>query len=365
VGTDGTASERRIAGKQAERWQQIRRLAKLISAVIGAIGVAAAGIGYITNGVRFFSGVTEYFQGQSELRSLIETADERLTRSDFEAAWLTNTKVRRLAPRSAAAKMQQANVAMKWLENVQLSSGRGPQTFGDVVDPLKSALIERLADTHGRERADLLAHIGWANFLRYRDGRPKADIIEEFDAAIKEDPNNLYGHVMRGFWILWDGGSLERARGDFELALRSAADPTYSDSLIMSALTNRQSDEFIAAAIEYANTIRRAGRNIDDRSKSRLGWYYSNCLQDMNLLARISRTLPAAEHILFLDWLKQANMALHEKRAAAYCMAYFAESDGKREDALKLYSDLISTSPAEGEDIARLALAAVGRLQKR
>jgi hypothetical protein len=70
-------------------------------------------------------------------------------------------------------------------------------------------LVERLATTHGREKADLHAHIGWANFLRYRDGRPKTDIGEEFDAAIRED--NLNGHVMRGFWNLWEGGPIEAA----------------------------------------------------------------------------------------------------------------------------------------------------------
>jgi hypothetical protein len=69
-----------------------------------------------------------------------------------------------------------------------------------VVDPLKSALVRR-PSTHGRERADLHAHIGWSNFLRYRDGRPKTYIGEEFDTAIREDPDNLYGHAMRGFWM--------------------------------------------------------------------------------------------------------------------------------------------------------------------
>jgi tetratricopeptide (TPR) repeat protein len=365
VRTDDPTPDEGIPGQRAERWRRIRHLAKSISAIIAAIGIASAGIGYITSGVQFFSRIAEYFEGQSEVRSLIATGEERLTRTDFEAAWTANAKARQLAPRNAAAAAQQAQIAMKWLENVRLSSAGGPKSFGEVVDPLKVALIERLAGARGREKADIQAHIGWANFLRYRDGRPKADIVEEFDAAINEDPDNLYGHVMRGFWILWDGGAIDKARGDFDVALRSSTDPAYSDMLIMSALTNSQADDSIAAAIEYADTIRQAGRNIDDPTKSTLIWYYSICLRSKNLLETISRKLPASEQALFLEWLKQANIALHDKRVATYFMAYFAENDGKREEALQLYNDVVRTSPDKGEDITRLAQGAVNRLQKR
>jgi hypothetical protein len=230
--------EEGVPAKGTERWQRIRRLATFVSAVIAAIGIASGLIGYLTTGAQFFSDIEEYFQGRSVLHSLIAAANDRLAQTDYEAAWRANAKARQLAPRNAAAAEQQARIAMKWLENVHLSSSGGPQYFSDVVDPLKAALVERLAGTHDREKADVHAHIGWANFLRYRDGRPKSDIGEEFDAAIREDPDNLYGHVMRGFWILWEGGPIDKARGDLDLALRSSTDPAFSDGLVMASLTN-------------------------------------------------------------------------------------------------------------------------------
>jgi hypothetical protein len=107
VGTEGPAQDEGVPERGTERWRRIRRWAKSISAIIAAIGIASAGIGYITSGVQFFADIAEYFQGQSELRSLIVTADERLTRADFEAAWLANAKARQLAPRNAeTAKLQ-------------------------------------------------------------------------------------------------------------------------------------------------------------------------------------------------------------------------------------------------------------------
>ena len=38
-----------------ERWPTVRRWAKYTSAIIAGVGVAAAGIGYLTSGVDFFS----------------------------------------------------------------------------------------------------------------------------------------------------------------------------------------------------------------------------------------------------------------------------------------------------------------------
>jgi hypothetical protein len=341
------------------------RLAKLITAAIAALGIVSASIGYITNGARFFTQVSDYFQGRSELHGLIDTAEDRLAHRDFEAAWAANAKALQIAPRDSAAGGQQSRIAMKWLEDVHISSAAGPKTFGEVVDPLKAALIQRLPGTHGRLNADMRAHIGWANFLRYRDGRPQTDIAEEFDAAIAEDSDNLYGHVMRGFWTLWNG-NIDKARPDLAVAMKSDVDPAYSDGLIMAALTNKTSDEFQAASIEYADAIRLAGRNIDDHAKGQLLWYYSMWIRDANLLGRFAKTLPPSEQLVFLEWLKQGDVGTFNKRIADYFIAHFSELDGKRDDAIRLFTELVMSSEDKRNDnVAILAAAELKRLQKR
>jgi hypothetical protein len=367
MGADPAPSNDGVAAKKRTgRWQQVRRLAKLASAIIAAAGIASAGIGYVVNGAQFFVQIAEYFQGRSELRSLIASADERLRHGDNESAWRFNAKARELAPGSEDAAAQQARIAMKWIEHAQYSSAAGgPKNFSEIVDPLRSALLERLADASIKEKADIHAHIGWANFLRYRDGNPSADVAEEFDAAIAEDPDNLYGHVMRGFWILWQGGPIDKARKDLDFALRSSTDPAFSDHLIMSALTNITSDDFMAAAIEYADKIRQTGRNIDDHTKSQLIWYYSIAMHSKDVLQTLSRAMPAGEQTLVLDWLRQADMDPSLKRVAAYFIAYFTESDGKKAEALQLYRDLVGSSPDMDEYVTQLSQAAVTRLQKQ
>jgi hypothetical protein len=349
------------------RWPRLRRLLKSIGALIAAVGVAAAGIGYLTSGAEFFSKQVDRSRAQSELRTFVAAADERLMHLDYEAAWAANAKARHLTPTDAHAAAQQVQIAIKWLENAHVSSASGPQSFSAVVDPLKAVLIERLAETRGAARADLEAHIGWANFLRSRDGLPATDIAEEFDAAIADDPANLYGHVMRGFWILWQGQPIDAARADFDVAMHNATDPAFSDRLIMASLTNITTDEFMAGAIEYANTIRRTGRDIDDRTKRLLIWYYSNCLHDNKLLVRIARTLPASEQTLLLDWLRKGANALGDQRVASYFAAYFATRGGQESDAIQRYTNLILTTPDKERtdiEIYRLSQEALRQLQK-
>jgi hypothetical protein len=362
VGTDAQTPNQDAPAKGSGR---LRRWAKSISAVVAVLGIISATIGYINNGANFFSQVTGYFQGQSEVRTLTETADERLAHKDYDAAWRANAQARQIAPRNAGASAQQARIAMKWLEDVHTGSANGPRTFSSIVDPLKAALIEHLPGTKGAEKANLQAHIGWANFLRSRDGNPEMDITEEFNAALAEDPANMYGHVMRGFWIVWKGGPVDRARPDLDAALASPTDPAFSDMMIMAALTNNTSDAFVAGAIEYAGKIRVAGRNIDNHTKDSLLWYYSICLHSPGMLSLIAERLPPDEQIALLDWLKQGEVSDNDKRVAAYFTAHFTEAQGKKDEALRLYKDLVGPKPDPNEEITRVAQGDVARLQKR
>ena len=290
MATNRPAQEERVPAKGTQKWNRIRRWAKSISALIAAVEIAAAGIGYITDGVQFFSGIADYFDDQSELRSLVAAADERLTRTDYEAAWQTNAKARELAPGNAGAAEQQARIAMKWLENMRVSSADGRQTLGDVVEPLKSVLIERLADTEDG-RGPIFAPIS-AGPIFFSIAPGAAD---RHRRGVRRRDRRGSGQSLRSrharLLDLSNGGPIDKARADFDVALESATDPAYSDMLIMAGLMSRTSDEFMVGAIEYADKIRKAGRNVGAGTKRSLAWYYTIGLRDMDLLAKISAIL--------------------------------------------------------------------------
>ena len=78
-----------------------------------------------------------------------------------------------------------------------------------------------LAAARGERRADLQAHLGWADFLRGRDGIA-TDPAALYRNALADDAGNVYAHTMWAHWLVWQGGKLEgEVRQHLEAAARS------------------------------------------------------------------------------------------------------------------------------------------------
>jgi hypothetical protein len=59
------------------------------------------------------------------------------------------------------------DIAFAWLEDGRPGPG---QRFAVITDTVTPVLDRALVGAQGERRADLLAHLGWATFLRLRDG---------------------------------------------------------------------------------------------------------------------------------------------------------------------------------------------------
>jgi tetratricopeptide (TPR) repeat protein len=97
------------------------------------------------------------------------------------------------------------------------------------------------ASASGQRRADLLAHIGWAYFLRSRDGSSNIDPRRSYEAALEIDPGNPYAHTFLGHLIAWHGGELQEAQQHFASALAANRERPFVRSMQLAALRNRGS----------------------------------------------------------------------------------------------------------------------------
>jgi hypothetical protein len=349
----------------SQGWSRARRLGQYFSAIVAGVGVVVAGIGYLEHGAHFFQEVANYFGSRTELNSDIAAADERLSHHDWNAAWVANKNALEISPRDGRALDQQEQIALRWIEDVRLSSRGGPQTFDPIVLPLKAVLVERLTGAHGTTKADIQAHIGWANYLLVLAGYPDTDVSAEFDAAISLDPGNYYGHIMRAYWVLENGGPVDEARADLDTAVPNPLNPNFSDWLIMSGLCANGSDDFIIGAIQYANKIRLASRQIDRHWKQRVLDYYDTGQHDKELLTKISKALPSGDHVALLDYLKAGTDNTGELRTATFLQGYFSNAAGNKSDAMKYYGDIIAATVDKRNDTNYLAAKdAVARLNK-
>ncbi len=349
---------RRMLAIVTNWYSQLGSLVKLAAALTTIIGVGTAAY-------QVYSTLHDETIRRERITTSMRLAASQLEGKDYALSWDANAKALELAPTDATAQAQQAQIAMAWLDDVRLSSKPGATKFGDISDPLLDSLARRAASpsVRGVELADLKAHIGWARFLKSRDGVTGLHVAEEFDAALKIDPDNMYGHVMRGFLLLWEGGPPEAARADFEKALNSSVNPAYRDQMILSALFNSSNDEHQFAAVNFADRIRKDGRTIDDRSRQRLLWTYEIGIGDIEYLARLSRIMPVQDHIATLDWLLTDQTDRERRQNDSVLKAYFLELAGNNPEALALYQQVVAaTAPQTAKRAVELARSGIRRL---
>jgi len=114
-------------------------------------------------------------------------------------------------------------------------------------------LIARF-QSQGQTAGDILAHIAWPNFLKYREGmREGVNVDGKFESAFAAIKIIVYAHTISGFWILWQGGDIKSAEAHFSAALTTGRVRTYVRDLQISGLTNSNNPENDAEELRVAN----------------------------------------------------------------------------------------------------------------
>jgi hypothetical protein len=259
----------------------------------------------------------------------------------------------------------QEDLAMEWLENVRVIVFRG-ETFSDVADKLVPVLNRGIASSSGARKADMLAHFGWANFLRWRDGKLELNPEQQYRQALESDARNPYAHAFWGHWMLWTRreASLQDAREHFSAALASgrARDSVRRMQLSAIETLGREGEgEFL----RLVNEMRKNNEKIDVRTSSRMyGIYRSACLpRNQDRLAQVVAAVPITEHLAtFRALFYGDDFDKWRARERDACLAVLLEAAGQREEALHVWVTLRQGfSPADREWRDR-AEAAIKRL---
>ena len=233
--------------------------------------------------------------GAATVAVLLGTAGWQWFRTDREAA--TDPEVMRTQVREEDAAMQSIR---------ELSHGEG-QTFAEGLKaPL--AVVERATlSATGPRQADLLAHQGWAMFLRGRDGDRRIDPEEMYRKAIAVDKANPFANAMLGHWMLWErrgASEVERARPFFRIAADAGRATDVVRNLQLAALKNHHTPAASLEAIRVLDEMRRRGEPLRAADVSGVWSTYYFALGDRGdvVTADLVTVLPPAEHLLTLQW---------------------------------------------------------------
>jgi tetratricopeptide (TPR) repeat protein len=235
------------------------------------VGVVTAVISLLLGVRQLTSWIGDVYGRQREAATLIDVARQQASRREFAAAW---TSLDRAEKARAGETVDRARVeiAFAWLQDARPGPG---QRFAVITDAVTPALDRALVSAEDERRADLLAHLGWATFLRMRDGH-EGDPAPSYQEALAIDPDNVFANAMLGHWLLWrSAGQMEAAREHFDRALAAAGDRRpYVRQLQLAALRNRN-EAGDAELLRVANEMRMRNERLDANVADYMFWIFT------------------------------------------------------------------------------------------
>jgi hypothetical protein len=342
------------------RWQRwLRRYALALGLLVVAAGGLAAWYG------------VEGLRACGQAAGLAEEARLLQDAGDYAAAWERYASGLAVCPRSQAAGDGQVRLAMVWLENIRVTQGK--QTFSDIAQTVQPVLSRAALRSDDRQAADALAHLGWADFLRTRDGQSGLDPARYYRQALERDPQNPYAHAFWGHYLLSRGGDTQAAKMHFTQALASQAERPFVRALQLAALTWRSSPELQDEVARAANEMRLQGEALEgttmDTTLSAIWSVYYDRLVRGQARDEFLAAVAAPDHLATFQWLFPKYSESDSNRYAyLFMLAQLQENSGARAEALATYQSLLNllgTRGSTGGTLDSEARKAIQRLQKR
>jgi hypothetical protein len=272
-----------------------------------------------------------------------------------QATWQARARTLAAEPGDVPTLDAQADCGMVLVAHARTTGNEA--RFRDVVDPITPVLYQALETAGGARAADLLAHLGWADFLRSRDGVGGLRPESFYRRSIEQDPANPYANAMWSHWILWQHGALAEAQARFQRALASGLEREYVRSLQIVALMLFSDAPLEFEAVRVANEMRGNGEPVPTNDIERRIWskywnlYYRHLLGGRRQDAFLA-ILPPAEHLATFRWLfPESQMPPDKLHLWVLFLATFQERNGERLAARSNYAWLRSallSEPASG-----------------
>lgn len=302
---------------------------------------------------------------QRQVAELLQVAENQRSRNAFSEAWESLEAARKLQTEKEKIDRAQEELAMAWLENVRLKEG---QSFTQIVAKIEPILDRGLQRGEPRRKGDLQAHLGWATFLRYREGGPGTPPAPLYEKALQIDPQNVYAHAMLGHWILWTTRDLPAAKMHFEAAVASGRVEPYVRKLQLAALANARMPEAEIEMFRVADEMRKKNQPIDSADKMRLWDAYDSLLRNTgdDSTEKALRAIPPEEHLSTFQWLLNGEALEEDRRLHLdYWLGILQEASGRRAEAVQTLNAVSAKLTGRPGALRNRTEAALKRLSDR
>jgi tetratricopeptide (TPR) repeat protein len=350
--TEKSASEKRRSSRSAGPRDRLKTALKWAAAITTLLSLIFA----VHQFIELVGGARET---QRQVAELLKVGKDQQEAGDYEPAWESFVQAGKLAEAGGAlAKLMgslseeqrrvrnaQEVLAMAWVENAHAPQG---EMFSHAVDKLVPALTLGAEGATGARKADLLAHLGWAYFLKARDWSLSLDVsarqnIERYyQEALKADPGNPYAHANWGHLMIWDRQNPDDALKHFSAAVASGRALAYVRNIELAAFRNA-GENGNAAFLRVVADMVKNGEKVDARSRSDVYSIYYFALHSDKSFQRLLGAVPATEQLATVQALfYDAEFDSSKIPTREVTLALLQEAASLREEALKTWVALRS-----------------------
>jgi tetratricopeptide (TPR) repeat protein len=331
-----TSAEQQPSGKTADKPSLVKRLLSLKA--VG--GIAAVLSLFLT--LNQFTGLIQKFRiHHADFIQTMKTGEQQMQREEYQQAFDSFKHAMELDPIDRDAQRQETEAGMMWLDNAHSAQ----MSFKNTADAVQPVLERALTGAQGEYAGDLAAHIGWANFLRQREGGVGNLAIESsYKQALSFDPGNAYAHAMLGHWILWNGGNLNDARQHFSAAIASGKRHDYVRTMQVAGLLDAHNTD--RELLLVADQMRRGGEPLSQDIRGRMfGELFILNLHNNAALASYLTAVSMNDLAADYDWLSEGYTSSGSEQrqwCEEYILGLQAELNGDKKQALARYKALLA-----------------------
>jgi hypothetical protein len=323
-------------------WRRVLAPRRLVPAL--AVALVLAAIAWLT--------LPTYLERREQAVEVSRLVKKGLSQADstsYDDAWKILEEARSLAPMSREVLEAEEGLAMEWVRRNGLAGWTGGYVQA-VLEKTLPVLQRAAGEATGGRKADLVAHLGWTEYLRgLTGGQGELHAIDNYRRALELDSRNVFAHAMWGFEILWmfpnDKEALDAARPHFTAAVESGREREYVRTVEISALLRAYAQLWSRnagremEAIRVMNDMRVKGEPRPTGFLKRRLWsmYEFDVVAEDNLPSLLP-ALPAADHLAAFRWaFPEDGLSANEGPSLfnyLYVLAQLQEKAGDRSGAL-------------------------------
>jgi hypothetical protein len=278
---------------------------------------------------------------ETRATALTSVAQQLCVSGDHALAWLRFDEALVAFAQHQPLRRAREDCAMRWLRNIRVQVGK--ETLTDIVNKVLPVLAEGAAAASGQLGADLRAHMGWADFLRLREGAAGMNPQAHYERALALEPSNVYAHVMWAHHIMVQSQPIDDAKKHFEAALASGRERAFVRNFQLAALLYYRGRDGQIEALRVADEMRKRGETVDAGSRERL-WtrvYNSELMSRGSQREAFMAALHNAGNPPTFAWLYPQDQTRDDRKNQwLFFMASLEEAAGDRNAARSRYQTL-------------------------